>query len=297
MGNRKNFVRQKTILCGRNRKQVEVYNYSDERQKAVKGKRNKRKNVTPPKQQDLNDRNSKKYFGQLVLSNFLEGDYILHATYTQKNLPNSFEEAQKEFRKFTHRVQYHCKKKGMPEPRFINVTERSESNGRVHHHCFLKCELTRDEIENLWRFTKKKGEKIRKSIGYINVDRLQGELDPIIGYVAKDFGNSDEPPETAQGEKQSCGKVGRPKNKRRWTSSKNLTKPVECPPNDSKWSRRELERAAKEHADDREYWEKCYPGWTLVENTTVKARYSEETGWSLDIKLRRKNVQKTKTRI
>jgi hypothetical protein len=311
---RKKFVRQKTTICGKNRKQVKVYNYSDEQQEAVKGRRNQRQNVTPPKQRDLNDRHAKEYFGQLVMSNFIEDDYILHATYTPETLPATIDEARHSFRNFMRRVSDKCEKNGYAKPKFINVTERGESNGRIHHHCFLKCELSRDEVEDLWRLPRKRGEKKGESIGYINVDRLQGELDPIIGYVAKDFGAEDEPKETAApteaiqaqlalatGDDENAlaeqpkGKAGRPKNQRRWTQSQNLVKPQEST-NDNAWSKRELERTAKEQ-QDRAYWEKRFPGWTLIDSeNAVKARYNEETGWSLDIKLRKKDVLKEKSR-
>ena len=51
---------------------------------------------------------------------------------------------------------------------------------------------------------------------------------------------------------------------RRWRQSQGLQKPKTPRPNDTRWSRKRFDEAFA-LPDDREYWEKKYPGYTLRE--------------------------------
>ena len=100
------------------------------------------------------------------------------------------------------------------------------------------------------------------SIGFANADRLQPNekgLEALTKYLMKD-----------------------PQGKKRWKASKNLIKPY-YEKNDHKYSKREVERAAK-NPEDRQYWERKYPGYWFTECRPV---YNDLTGWAIYLKFRK----------
>jgi hypothetical protein len=290
---RASFVRQKRIICGDRRMEVKIYNRTSEQEESCRQSRGRRKNVSPPKVRDLNDRHAREYFGQLVFSNIHDGDILVHATYAPENRPADEDEAVRIRNNFIRRIRYACEKKGMPRPKFINVEETGERGTNIHHHIFIHTDLSRDEIEDLWRKRPRRGQEQGDRLGYINADRIQGEPDKLIGYITKDFGayedGGQEPADMNAG--QEGRKRGRPRNRRRWSGSHNLTKPQEQT-NDHAWSKREVEKVTREQASgepDREYWERRFPGWTLISGADAyRTRYSDESGWYIAVKLKRK---------
>ena len=72
------FVREKSIHCGKDHLEVDIYQLSDKHLR--KKKSQKREKVTAPAQKNLNDKNAKRYLRQLVKTNFKTGD--LHVTCT-----------------------------------------------------------------------------------------------------------------------------------------------------------------------------------------------------------------------
>ena len=92
---KKSFMREKVIHCGKDYLAPEIFPYTGNQQKAVKGKRGKKKRVSEPKQKNLNDKRAKRYFIQLANSNFGEGDLAVHLTYAPEFLPDTYEEAVK----------------------------------------------------------------------------------------------------------------------------------------------------------------------------------------------------------
>lgn len=90
---------------------------------------------------------------------------------------------------------------------------------RFHHHVILKCQLTRDEIEGCWVRKKKR-------MGTTNADRLQmdkSSLEALANYLMK-----------------------YPKRKHRWRRTRGIRDPILPTPNDSKYTRRGIERIAKD---------------------------------------------------
>lgn len=266
MKKRKNFIREKKIYCGDYLEVDIIPKTIDERVR--KGKRNTKKKISAPKQKRLNDKNARRYFVQLINTNFNEDDFHVHLTYSDDELPETEEHAEKEVRNYIRRIDYRRKKEGLPPTKYVLVTEGTIEKGgdnlvRIHHHMFISGGLDRDTIESLWRRRRRKGEKEGKKIGYANCDRLQPDefgLEALGRYVMK-----------------------KPQGRKRWSSSQNLDKPYMLP-NDHKYSKREVERIAKDHIEDRFYWEKKYPGYFF---TDCKAEYNELTGWSIYLKLRK----------
>lgn len=268
----KSFTREKKIYCGDKYLEVDIYPYTSVQEEVSRrGKRSKRQKVTEPKQKNLNDKISKRYFNQVINANFGEGDLHITLTYSEKFLPESIEEAEKEIGNYLRRVSYRRKKEGLEPLKYVLVTEyktkkESEKPTRIHHHIITNGGLSRDAVEELWSRRRKKGQKKGEPIGYVNADRLQvGEdgsgITALGKYLTKD-----------------------PAGKKRWSSSHNLKKPW-FRTNDHKYSKREIEKITKD-LPDHAFWEKKYPGWTLIKNDyAFKAEYNEVTGWAIYLKM------------
>lgn len=264
----KSFIREKKIYCGTKYMEVDIYpSFQAAAVPKTKG-RSKREKVSVPKQRNLNDKNAKRYFTQLLNTNFGEGD--LHVTVTYAQVPETVEEAEREAANYIRRIAHRRKQIGLPTLKYVMVTEANSGKGgsgdkpvRVHHHIVMNGGLERDAVEELWRRPRKKGQKVGDRIGYANADRLKPDdmgLEALSRYLAKD-----------------------PRGKKRWSSSQNLEKP-ESRTNDHKYSRRQVERIVKNEIDNQIYWERQYPGWMISKCEPV---YNDITGWSIYLKLRR----------
>lgn len=266
----RSFIREKVVHCGTDFLAPEIYPYSGQQQLAVGRKREKKQNVSAPKQKNLNDRRAKRYFIQLANSNFGLGDLVVHLTYTQAFLPKDEDEAKKNVAKYLRRVSYLRKEKGLPALKYMVVTQigrKKNGTHRIHHHVLMNGGLDRDVVEALW--WKEKGTKTRAPVlyGWANADRLKPGKNGIAnmaGYMVQD----------------SAGK-------KHWTQSQNLEKPWHRAPNDHKYTRRQLDKIAKlpeESEAFRKFWERQYRGWELVE---CERSFNEQTGWYFYLTMRR----------
>lgn len=265
---KKYFVREKKIYCGEEYKEVDITNKTEDK-RVAKGKRSKKKWLSAPKQRNLNDKNAKRYLVQLVNTNFSWQDLKVSVTYRDSELPRTLEAAQKEITNYINRINRRREKEGLSPTKYIVITEGSldGKSGRIHHHIFLSGGLDRDTVESLWCRRRRKGEKQGRMIGYANADRLQPDdfgLEALARYLTKD-----------------------PQGKKRWSGSHNLDKPYSRD-NDNKYRRRQVERAIRN--DDKQFWESKYPDYWLTE---VKAVYNDFTGWSVYLKLRKKNLSRS----
>ena len=264
MGTRCRFVREQRHVCGDNYMEIDLYPIS-EREKGASLSA-KRRQASSRIQQNLNARNARRYFIQLLNANFTESDIHWTGTYDDAHLPDSIEQADHDLELFLRRVRSQSRKRGLPAPRFIAVTEwREEGDGlpavRVHHHVVLSCGLSRDELERLW-YRGKDNERL----GITNADRLQFDresLERLANYLTK-YTN----------------------RKRRWRQSRGLEKPQRPRPNDGKYTRRQLERLVTSGAVfDSEFWRRKYQGWEINDITPIQNDVTKE--WSIYLKLRR----------
>lgn len=265
-----NFIREKKIYCGDKFMEVDIYPFTKKQQEVSRGKREKRKKVTAPKQKNLNDKNARRYLIQLLNSNFTQDDIHVTCTYKIGHHPGTVEEAETETKNFIRRVNYLRKKKGLSPIKYILVTEltfKDDQLTRVHHHIVMNGGLERDEVEDLWRRKRQKGQKKGDKIGRINADRLQPDengLAALASYLTKE-----------------------PNRKKRWSSSQNLIRPMQAPPNDRKYSKRQLERIAHGLVDDA-YWRKKYPGWHITDKDYgIQVSYNEQAGYYIYLRLRK----------
>lgn len=264
MGRRCRFVREQRHVCGDNYMEIDLYPIS-EREKGASLSA-KRRQASSRIQQNLNARNARRYFIQLLNANFTESDIHWTGTYDDAHLPDSIEQADHDLELFLRRVRSQSRKRGLPAPRFIAVTEwREEGDGlpavRVHHHVVLSCGLSRDELERLWYRGKDK-----ERLGITNADRLQFDresLERLANYLTK-YTN----------------------RKRRWRQSRGLEKPQRPRPNDGKYTRRQLERLVTSGAVfDSEFWRRKFQGWEINDITPIQNDVTKE--WSIYLKLRR----------
>ena len=109
MGNR--FIREVRTVCGQNYMEVDLFPIS-EREKAST-RRAKRSQVSSLVQQNLNGKHAKRYFVQLVNTNFNEHDLHVTLTYDDEHLPATLQQAEKDRDDFLRRLQYWGRKSGI----------------------------------------------------------------------------------------------------------------------------------------------------------------------------------------
>lgn len=265
---KRTFIREKKIFCGDKFLEVDIIPRT-ESGKRRKGIRSKKTQVSQPKQKNLNDKIAKRYFVQLINTNFDKEDIHTTVTYSDQYLPDTIEAAEREVQNYIRRIKRAREKEGLPPLKYILVTEcscekDSEKPVRIHHHIIMNGGLDRNRIEDIWRRPRKKGQKEGDKLGYANTSRLQPTefgLEAIARYLTKTKG----------------------KGKKRWSCSQNLEKPW-TRNNDYKYSRRKVEKIARGKAHDPEFWSKQYPSYALTE---CKTEYNDITGWALYLKLRK----------
>lgn len=279
---RKNFVREKRIYCGEEWLEVDIVPVTNMPEAGKpKGK------GSSQKQQNLNDKNSKRRFVQIANTNFNEEDLHISATYNEAHLPMTLEEAEKNVHNYLNRVKRRMKRVTGQDLKYMLVTEYTpeeeegqltleglEDTGtkavRIHHHIIINGGLSREDLELMWSTTRinwKKAQdpKYRREvdfIGFVNCDRLQPNengIEGLVNYINK--------------RKKGCKK---------WSTSQNLKKP-KVKKNDHKYSFRKLRQYAQT-PEDKEIWRKQYKGY---EPTKIDYQYNDYTGWSVYLRLRK----------
>ncbi len=118
-----------------------------------------------------NATNAQRHFERKLNTNFTDADYRLDLTYHNDYLPED-REAQRDVRNYLRRVQYACRKAGLPPPKYMGISAGKREGSRqirVHHHIAISCGLTRDDLEAIW------------GKGRASCDRLQADR---YGYTA-----------------------------------------------------------------------------------------------------------------
>lgn len=148
-------------------------------------------------QQRINERDSRRKLTRIVQENFTERDLELDLTYAD---PPSVEEAVADARKYIRKLRLLYRKSGA-ELRWVLIWEQGVRSGRVHFHLVLNAgPLSRDELEALWPH------------GHANSRRLRLDetgLAALVEYLTK---------KSRKGQRQPGA--------RRWTCSRNLTRPA-----------------------------------------------------------------------
>lgn len=220
----------------------------------------KGKKGTTAAQKELNARKAEERLVQIINANFGAGDHLVTCTYAQGKEPSDLKEAQKHMRNYLSRVKRLCKKRGLPDPEYVYVTETTTSNRwgtRYHHHMVMACGLSRAEVEGLWT----------KVHGICNTKAAQKLKEGLTGwakYIAK---------QVCAGKNADLYST-----RHRWAASKGLKVPAATEA-DKKISRRRVERIAQDIQRDPDlaklHMEACYPGYEVLE---MRVKTSEWVG-------------------
>jgi hypothetical protein len=160
-----------------------------------------------------NAENARKHFERKINTNFTDVDYRIDFTYANDFLPD-FVQAKQDMENYLRRVKYACRKKGLPPPRYMGVSEgkrESSRQKRIHHHLVISCSLPRDELESIWKK------------GRVRAEHLQADR---FGYTAL-----------------ARYMMKEPKGSKRYFCSRNLKEPI-MTTSDTKLSLRKAERIA-----------------------------------------------------
>lgn len=179
-------------------------------------------------------------------TNFGESDWAATFTYDHDHqpAPGDFDQVDRDWTNFTRRLKRFCKKTGREASKWMQVAEYSvmdedgKVTGRHHHHAILQGNLTWQEIKDLWR------DSTGRPMGLVKVEPIDltcSSFERLTTYMTK-----------------ARARI------RRWRQSQGLKKPKTPRPNDTRWSRKRFDEAFT-LPDDRAYWEKKYPGYTLRE--------------------------------
>lgn len=105
-------------------------------------------------QRNLNDKNSRKMCERTICENFGNRDIWATFTYTEENMPVSMAVATQNMQNFIKRLNYRRKKRGLPNARYVYVTECGDK-GRWHHHIVLDGDMDMDTVESIWNLGKR----------------------------------------------------------------------------------------------------------------------------------------------
>lgn len=246
-----NYIREKKILCGDEYMAVGVYSITPTEHST----RRKKSKESTEGQKAKNKMASLRNRQRVALANFDKRGFFLTGTYDDPYLPEDMEECLRDVRNYRRRViAATCKRFGVEKKhiRLMLVAVRKGEAGRLHMHGFAECwgmgdaerREWREMLEDLWR-RRIPGTNEFEPLGTMNVDRM--DMGKLLG---KDGGNG------------TLGYLYGHKE-RIWVETSTLRRPAEQPPNDTRWSRKQLRTACGEMANDAYWWGQRFPGWEL----------------------------------
>ena len=153
-------------------------------------------------QRCLNDKNARKKVERLINANFVDNDLWCTFTYDAAHAPEDgdIDAAIKNVQRFIGRLNYHRRKRGLPNVKYIYVTEYDpHAKIRWHHHMVMDGLLDRDTVESLWKNGNRS--QIRR------LEKDENGLSGMANYIVKE--------------------KNRIPYEKRWNSSKGLKKPQE----------------------------------------------------------------------
>lgn len=252
-------IREKRIFSGKIL-EAEFYPITSDGRRCFRGAK---KNASRSSQQKLNDKNARKKLRRLIEENFEEEkDYYCTFTYTDAEMPVSYEGCKRDLTNFFRRLRRLRDNAGLEELKYIYAIEFTVSKrtgvARFNIHMVISGGLPRKAVKKCWG----KGE-IKK------VEELQsGErgFERLANYMCKEWTNE-----------------LLPETRKRYTPSRNLRQPTEKR-RDGVFKPRYLEKLCK--TSDRDYWENRYKGYSFVD---AEAVYNEDYGtWSLSIFMKKR---------
>ena len=218
----KRVINRKSTYEYGNYKEIEIYPvYSGSHQK-LRGEKAKRSKKS---QRELNRKNRIKKIFRLLNANFTGKDYFLTLTYSDRFIPKTVEELEKDYRRVMQKIRKEYNRLGL-ELKYMSWIEKGVEKGRIHHHIVLSGGLSDPMIFF---------DKIFKK-GFADVKLLRpwyNDLKDLAEYFAKD-----------------------PKGKRTFTCSKNLDRSCLTPKKieNNRTNKHEIKKIA-ENYDDKDFFE------------------------------------------
>ena len=207
-------------------------------------------------QRTLKDKTARKNCERLINTNFTSQDIWATLSYTDRNLPQSMDEALKNMQRYIKRINYQRKKHGHDPAKYVYVTEWSEDDGgkiRCHHHIVMDGALSMDEVESSWKLGRRNQTR--------RLDYDENGLSGLAHYITKD-----------------------PKGKKRWCASKNLKKPEERK-NHKTFGPKKVDKMVSNYEDAVELIKAAAPGCWFK---SLERRYNKFNGMTyIYAKLRR----------
>lgn len=294
-------IRQKTIYCGRGRKprfkEADIYYTFAQKPRSRRARRCRKSSEA---QENLNDKNSRRYLNQLIKANFFQGDYRVDLTYADENMPESEEEADKLVGNYLKKIKRMRNKLHLEPLRYIWINETGQ-NGRIHHHLIVNGGLDRETMEAMWSFRKRKGEKEPRKIGYTRVEPLhfsRNGIEGLVVYITKETFRQEEETEGQltfgdiyEGKVLSMSDllVKQPQGKKRWKQSQNLIKPYERT-RDNAYSRKQILKLISMPSDCEEvrsFFARRFDGYEI---DTVRYQFNEVTAtWAIYLTMHRRD--------
>lgn len=206
---------------------------------------NKRKtNKTKEQMQQENKNRAVKLFVLKALNNFDENDFIITCEYLPQFAPETDEQFKRDIQNYIKRVKYRMNKKGLDATKLkyhfaisCSTFQSGYKKGepRYHFHGFIKAEgMTAEELRSLWKY------------GIMGrIDRFKPEMYGPEGWALYCA--------------QQATSTGH-----RYMSSLNCKLPIPKEKKKAYISRRRLTELAEKKIDDKEFWEKKYPGYSFV---------------------------------
>lgn len=237
-------VREQKFICGMNydtapSMQVDFFEVTEQQHKA--STRKKKELATSIAKEAYNLRKSGRYLELLANRNFRPGDYSVTYTYNEEHhpAPGDLQRADRDFSNAIKALYRICDKNGIEHPKWIVVSEYCTMDGdkplgHHHHHVIMSHPegLTREMVEKAW------GKRGRSRCEPLEFDH--NSIESLAKYITKNV---------------RC--------KRHWRQSRGLKPPKMPRPNDGKMSRTRLKDVCENRLEDRDYWERMYPGYTL----------------------------------
>lgn len=97
-----------------------------------------------------NQRNAERKLIRLLNTNFTKKDIRFDLTYDNDNYPSLPKDAQREMQNFIRRVKRYRKKQGLPELKYVAVTEIGKKSGRLHHHIVMSGGIDIIDLAEIW---------------------------------------------------------------------------------------------------------------------------------------------------
>lgn len=224
-------------------------------------------------QRDLNDKNARKYVERLINENFTDKDLWITLTYDDEHLPpdGDIDAAIKNMQRFIRRVNYQRKKRGLPNAKYVYVTEYNPNEEiRWHHHIVMDGQMDMDAVEKCWK------QSSRNEIRRLQKD--ENGLSGLANYIVKE--------------------KHRIKSERRWNSSKGLIDPDirvvhSKQPEKGKGSYKKIEKyvntMVKDQDSIQEQMKKWYPEYDF---TNAGVYYNDFNGmFYIHVRMRKRRSQ------